>query len=99
MGLEWESEIPIKKTVLLPMTGLSEYYKKEGYKISSVSLKRKVIGKHNRNDEIENQKLLKENPNAILERINPNSSLFQYVSPADVIGLIVELTSIEKDIN
>lgn len=70
MGIEFESEIPIEKTVKIPLAGMTEHYKKQGFKITEVRLDNLKILEQYNGLSSQKERMRQNYPNAILEKIN-----------------------------
>ena len=95
MGIEFDCEIPIRKTVMIPIAGMVEHYKKEGFIIKSIKIEENVIGEYRTGNADHKREMLLAHPNATIKK-RDDGTYYWTDSHGNPNGLLVTLEAIKE---
>ncbi len=95
MGIEYECEIPIRKTVMIPIAGMVEHYKKQGYTIKTVQIEQHFIADYISGDIEHKKEIRAKYPTAIIIK-RTDGSYFWSIPNKVPSGLLIELEAIKQ---
>jgi len=97
MGVEWGLAVEKKRTLHLPLTTLHDYYRKEGYKVTSISLVWEHCGDFDREQSGSRQLeiIKKKFPFAVLSK--KSDGTYHYVDKGATPEMEIQLELIEDN--